>query len=308
MFRARSYLFTPKRAAPKAATQSSAPNNRATLRLVPFAAATTTVLLAGVAPAARAVTLELLTNGDFESATQFAGWTRATDNENPALPGAGNFFIDAPGTGTPVSNSPTDTNLLTPGGGSQFAVSDAAFAPGAAGARVLYQSFLVPASTGATVTISFQWFINNIGGADAPTSGDNNGALDWRSANPTQLVRVDLLRDNPVSPFSTTTVASGGDLIRSVFTHPQRNAGGSNPWEAQAPVNVTANVVPGQRYVLRFGEVDNRQPLNFGIDNVSVTFNGTVIVPEPGTLGLLIPVLPAAVGLFLARRRRRRRI
>ncbi len=288
------YLSVLKRPAPPGAAE------RRCLFAVAAVAAVAASASMGAAPA-RAVTFELLTNGNFESTTDFAGWTRATDNENPALSTPGNFFIDAPGTTTPVSGNATDANLLTGGGGNKYAVTDGPYVQGGAGGRVLYQAFTVPVSTLTSLTFSFQFFINNFGGADTPT-GD--GTLNWRQTNTTELVRVDLLRANPSSPFSVTT-GTGGDVIRSLFTQPIRNADQANGWEAPASVNLTSFVTPGQTYILRFGEVDNRSPLNFGVDNVSMTFNGTIIAPEPGTFALLVPVLPAA-GLILARRRQKK--
>lgn len=62
----------------------------------------------------------------------------------------------------------------------------------------------------------------------------------------------------------------------------------------------------GGWFDLRFAEVDNRGPINLGVDNVSVVFAVAAVteVPEPGTLALL---LAGVVVLPVGRRRRRRR-
>ena len=80
-----------------------------TILVKALAVVVTSASLAGAAP------IELVTNGDFETGS-FTGWT-VTDQAG----GSGNWFIDTPGSSTPMNGLPTAAN---PAGGSFYAVTD----------------------------------------------------------------------------------------------------------------------------------------------------------------------------------------
>ena len=90
---------------------------------------------------------QLIANGDFETGT-FANWTVVDQ-----VGGSGSFFIDTPGTTTPVRSFATAAN---PSGGSFYAVSD----QGGPGCHVLLQSFTI-APGASNVQLTFQMFVNN---------------------------------------------------------------------------------------------------------------------------------------------------
>jgi len=266
--------------------------------------------------------VELITNGNFETGT-FAGWTTLLQSGSN-----GGFFLDVPGSSTPETNGAgqtyqpfaTDQNNNSLGellGGNFYAVSTSAMP----GTRVLYQAFTVPLGTITSVTLRYNYFVGN---PVAPaTTGD--GVLDYTSdpiLNIRHFARVDLLRGNPTNLFSTTTVANGGDLIRNFFQGGgvdnfvdewkwQNNQNVDNtantPGNPPAGLNITANVQAGQTYVLRFAEVSNQNPLNFGVDNVSIDFQGAIALPEPGTLPLMGLAAPGIALLAVRRHRRRSR-
>lgn len=104
----------------------------------------------------------------------FTGWSVANE-----AGGSGNFFVDTPGTTTPLSGYGTVAN---PGGGSFYAVSDQT----GWGTHVLYQSFTVPASFTA-LTLTFQMFVN-----DWDAGPIVNPAELTYTAGPNQHGRVDM--------------------------------------------------------------------------------------------------------------------
>lgn len=201
--------------------------------------------------------IQLLSNGDFEAGT-FAGWTVTN-----LAGGSGDWFIDTPGTTSPVSGYATAAN---PSGGSFYAVTDQ---PGP-GTHALTQSFAVPAGA-SSVVLSFQMFANDQSG-QAPII---NPAGLTHAAGPNQHVRVDLL-SGLATPFDT-----GSGVLANFFLGDDTGAN-PNPYTSYV-FDITALVAGGGTFQIRFAEVDNQFFYQMGVDNVSVL----ATVPEPATLALI---------------------
>ncbi len=254
------------------------------------------VALCGSVGVANAQTFSLLTNGNFETGT-FAGWTRANVRDASDVNTTRNFYIDTPGTTTPENNTntPPPPSTITPfatagnaSGGNFYAVSTSE----APGQSALIQNFVVPDAANLNVTLTFQMFVNDQSGFGGVV--DSSG-LDYTTGGAfrdNQHARVDILSSTS-SEFTTMP----GDVVRNFYL-------GADGVNLPAPYvtytfDITANVVRGATYRLRFAEVDNLSALNVGVDNVAVT---AVVVPEPGAgmLGLMGLVLG---GYGLVRRR-----
>ncbi|WP_425397919.1 PEP-CTERM sorting domain-containing protein [Aeoliella sp.] len=215
---------------------------------------------------------ELILDGDFEGQLAVDGipaaapWTTFTQLGSSQQ----NFYIDTPGTSTPISSRPT---VATPANGQRYAVTDQT----GAGATALLQTFTVPAGTTA-LNLSFDLFVNDSdGGPIVDASGldhTSNG-----TGAPNQHARVDILTATS-APLST----AAADVVFNVvppFVDPQAtNPNSFTSYDMSLPL-----LAPGT-YQLRFAEVDNRNYFNLGVDNVSLT-----AIPEPATL------LTAALGL-----------
>lgn len=198
-------------------------------------------------------TLELAQNGDCEFGT-FFGWSTTAA-------GSGGFSLSTPGTPTPLSGLGTAGNAS---GGAFYAVSDE-IGPGT---HALARSFTVPANASA-VNLSFRMFVNNwnttSGTIVDPIGLDHTGP-------PNQHARVDLL--NPgFPPFDT----SGAAVIDNLYLGADPVLGGVNPYTTYS-FDITADVVPGLSYVLRFAATGNQFFLNLGVDNLSIT--ATIPPPE----------------------------
>jgi len=201
--------------------------------------------------------VQLLSNGDFETGT-FSGWTVSN-----LAGGSGDWFIDTPGTTSPLSGYATAAN---PTGGSFYAVTDQ-FGPGT---HALTQSIAVPAGA-SSVVLSFQMFANDQSG-QAPII---NPAGLTHLAGPNQHVRVDLL-SGLATPFDT-----GAGVLANFFLG---DDAGTNPNPYTSYVfDITALVAGGGTFQIRFAEVDNQFFYQMGVDNVSVL----ATVPEPATLALI---------------------
>lgn len=228
-------------------------------------------LLAATIMAANSAQATLLTNGDFETGG-FAGWTVTN-----LVGGSGNWFIDSPGTTTPMSNFATAANTL---GGSFYAVTDQ-IGPGT---HALTQSFTV-APNALSVIFSFQMFTNDQSGS-APIV---NAAGLTHTAGPNQHVRVDLLS-------STATAFDTGAGVLANFFLGDDAGSNPNPYTSYS-FDISALVAGGGTFQVRFAEVDNQLFYHAGVDNVAITAQ----IPEPATLALLGLGL---TGLAISRRRK----
>lgn len=216
---------------------------------------------------------ELITNGGFESA--LVGWS--TVNQ---LGSEGTFFVQ---TGT---QSPVNMFTVPAPQGTQAAMSDAA----GPGSHVLYQDFLVPtlAPSLPGMFLSFNVYVNNDHGAPNFFTPAN---LDFSTPTLNQQARVDIMKSS-ADPFSVDSADILQNLYRTSTTDPL----------VSGYTNLTFNLTSllqanqGQTLRLRFAEVDNVAPFNFGVDSVSIND-----IPEPSTIMLTLSGLLGTV--FLRRRR-----
>jgi len=217
--------------------------------------------------------IELISNGNFETGN-FSGWTI------PSFPGAdtnsGNWFIDTPGTQTPLSGYSTAGNAT---GGSFCAVTDQTWFS----THALSQTFTVPGAA-SSVVLSFKMFVNDYHGSSIvdPIGLDHTGPAN-------QHARVDIL-SSAAPPFDT-----GAGVLANYYLGVDAGTD-PNPYTIYT-FNITALVGGGGTYTLRFAQVDNQNNLNLGVDNVSINF---IPIPEPSALTL--PVF-GAISMLLARRR-----
>ena len=209
---------------------------------------------------------ELLTNGDFETGT-FDSWT-VDDQEG----GSGSFFIDVPGSNTPLTSPARQIGFVTTPGsevnGAFYTVSDQ-LDPGT---HALSQRFTVPVPQGTTiVTLSFDMFVN-----DQSQQGPiiNPGGLDFFEESPppeleNQHARVDILT-GAATPFDT-----GAGVLGNFYLGVDDSEFGSglgiipNPFTSYQ-FDITALVGAGGTFQVRFAEVDNLGSFHQGVDNVSV--------------------------------------
>ena len=187
----------------------------------------------------------LLVNGDFETGT-YAGW-----NVFDQAGGSGTWFLDTPGTTSPLAGFATAPNGA---GGNFYAVTDQT----GPGCHVLLQSFTL--ASGGLVNLSWQMFVNSQDGSFNP------GDLNYNTV-PSEYGRVDLLT-GAAAPFST----AGVDVLNTFYAGNDPQGSNPNPY---APYSFNVNL-PAGTYQIRFAEVDNQSFFNMGVDNVSVNE-----VPEP---------------------------
>lgn len=216
--------------------------------------------------------LEVIVNGGFETGN-FAGWGAL------AQPGSsGNLFVVGPGF-TPLSGHPS----VGPAAGNFYALSDQT----GPGAYVLFQTFVVPANL-PKVTLSFDMFDNdwNWGPIVHPSGFDYTSG---GTGQPNQHSRVDILLPGG-NPFSNVLVLANYYLgVDPQVLNP-------NPYTHYS-FDITNLVAGGGAFDLRFGEVDNQNWHNLGVDNVSVN-----AVPIPPTVWLFGSSLVGLIGLRRFRR------
>jgi len=223
--------------------------------------------LAAASATGSANTVELITNGGFETGT-FAGWTVSdfvvVDEIITVDSRKGTWFAYDTSSTTPLSGRAT----LGPAAGSFYAVSDQAVS----GAHILEQTFTVPVDAGS-ILLSFDMFINDWSDKGPIMDG---GLDDTLGSN--QYAPVDLMT-SVAGPLST----SAADIVANrvgpaVDTNAAPNAYTSYVFDPTGLVN------NGATYKLRFAEADSQFFLNQGVDNVSIL---TQQIPKPGTCTLL---------------------
>lgn len=229
-----------------------------------------TLALLGSAASVSAAPVQLIGNGDFETG-DFSGW--AVNNRGDS---AGTWFIDTPGSDTPISENSTANN---PAGGAFYAVSDMF----SSGTHALIQDFTVP--FGATsVRLTFQMFVNDWSGLGPIV---DPAGLD-HMAFPNQHARVDILAAD-AGDFDTQD-----GVVTSLYLGVDE---GVNPNDYTSyDFDLTSFLIPGEIYRLRFGQVQTEFHLNVGVDNVSIIADAAA-VPEPAALGLLGMGLLGMAGL-----------
>jgi len=240
-------------------------------------------LAAGATTALALIALPLhaapILNGDFESG--LSNWTVAD-----LVGSAGSFTLQS-GLSSPVTGTP----VPAPPGGSNAAMTDAE----AGGSHALYQDFTQATAVGSA-RLSFDLFVGNSADAfhlpDAPT-------LDWATSVLNQQARVDLLLGTG-DPFSLAPEDLLANLFLTGLTDPL--VSGYNHIEVDITALLNAHL--NQSLRLRFAEVDNVSPFQFGVDNVVLDIGDPAEVPEPASLMLLLGGLAAALS---SRRMLRRR-
>ena len=235
-------------------------------RLAPTVLLTTLICLSGKSLRA----IELISNGNFETGN-FSGWTI------PSFPSgdtnSGNWFVDTPGTTTPLSGHTTAGNAS---GGNFYAVTDQTWAS----THALSQTFTVPGAA-SSVILSFRMFANDYHGSSIvdPIGLDHTGPAN-------QHARVDILSSTAL-PFET-----GAGVLANYFLGVDAGTD-PNPYTTYS-FNITALVGGVGTYTLRFAQTDNQNYLNLGVDNVSINFTP---IPEPSSLSLLTFTLAGVFGL-----------
>lgn len=227
---------------------------------------------------ASAFAQQLIQNGDFETGA-LGPWSVFDLN---ATGNTGSFYLDAPGTTTPVSSQST---LGSPANGQFYAVSD----QNGWGTHALIQSFTVP-SDASTVLLQFDMFVNDYDSGPIV----NPAGLDF-TAGPNQHARVDILTAG-AGAFDTTPAG----VVQNLYTGVDP---GSDPNAFKTYVfNLTGVVTPGETYQLRFAEVDNQLYLNQGVDNVSIYARTSGTVPDGGSTLMLLSGCMGLVAMFRARK------
>jgi hypothetical protein len=207
---------------------------------------------------------ELITNGGFEAGGgSFIGWTHL-NQVGSFVPG--DWFIQS-GTTSPVNGFP----VPSPPDPTHAAMTDSQ----GFGSHVLFQNFLVPVEV-TSATLSFDRFIHSIaGGFDSPPSLDYNIMFN-------QQARVDILIGSPSSEFSVLP----GDVLANVFQTQPGDPIVSGYTLQTTNLTSLLQAHQGETLQLRFAEVDNRMPLEFGVDAVSLSVPAAA-VPEPSSLVLV---------------------
>lgn len=213
-----------------------------------------------------------IANGGFESG--FSGWTRVNQ-----LGSDGTFFLQS-GTSSPVTGFP----VPAPPQGVSAAMTD----QGAGGSHVLYQDFLASAGS---ATLSFSLYVGNRAEAFFVP-----GHLDWATAELNQQARVDIVKVG-AGAFST----AAGDVLLSLFSTKLGDPLESGYTTYSFDLTSFLGLHTGEVLRLRFAEVDNVAPFQFGVDNVR--FDSLAAVPEPESALLLGIGLAALLGRLSRRQR-----
>jgi MYXO-CTERM domain-containing protein len=241
----------------------------------------TIVACVAAATATPAAAASLIVNGGFEAG--LTGWTRADQ-----LGSDGTFFVQS-GTTSPVSGF----TVPAPPQGTQAAMTDSQ----GPGSHVLYQSIAIAAPV-PTATLSFDLFIGNraTDPFGAPFPFQTPSTLDFATALLNQQARVDILAAG-ADPFSVALA----DVLLNVFQTLAADPPVSGYTHFSFDVTGLVNANVGGSLLLRFAEVDNVGPFQFGVDNVSLETGPAQTVDEPSTAALLATL---AAALLVGVRRR----
>jgi hypothetical protein len=174
------------------------------------------------------------------------------------------WFI-SPGTATPLGGNPT----VGPASGTRYAIGDDSFGPET---FALFQTFTNPLTT-ITATLSFDIFVNDVFG-----TGNQFGEADLLTGGANPITGV------PIAIFYNA------DTFQS-------DPGTPNPY-VHISLDITADLIPGQTYKIRFLDSSSTGPLNVGVDNVSLVTN----TPEPNLVAIPMAFL---AGIIVYRVRRK---
>ena len=238
-------------------------------------------LILGVAVAALAVATSgparsaAIANGGFEAG--FSGWTRSNQ-----IGSEGSFNLQS-GTTSPILGDP----VPAPPQGNVAAMTDSQ----GPGSHLLYQDFLV---AGPASLLSFDLFIGNRSNLfSTPASLDFAVTSQIGAQTLNQQARVDIVRA-AADPFSV----AAADILQSLYLTQVGDPLVRGYFSVTRDLSVFFGAHGGETLRLRFAEVDNVAPFQFGVDNVRFAAPG--VVPEPPLWVLLASALAA---LLLARRR-----
>ena len=226
----------------------------------------------GVTPAYAAI----ITNGSFESG--LTGWIIVNQ-----AGGEGSFSIQS-GTTSPV----TGEIVPAPQTGLTAAMSDA----GGPGSHVLYQDFVVPAFGPGESGFAFQasLFVGNRADRFALPNSLQFDVLGSGTAGFNQRARVDITLAGATSPFTL----AANEVLRNVYETKVGDPLISGYTSINADLTSILAGRTGQTLRLRFAEVDNLGPFQFGVDNVDIS-----AVPEPSSAVLMLLACLMAMGRFV---------
>lgn len=193
----------------------------------------------------------------FETGTH-EGWTVTNG-------GSGDFAIMS-GTSSPLSNHLVEA----PPAGTYAAMTDQ-FGPGR---HILHRDFVVPDS--GTTTFSALVYVRNWAAVDYTI--DPVLGLDYQpETTPNQHMRIDV-----VDPNAAVDDVSASAVLTNLFI---TNPGDPNPWSYHL-VTGDLTAFAGQTVRIRFGEVDNQNFFNGGVDEIRVSNTHTppTAVPAPPAL------------------------
>jgi hypothetical protein len=220
---------------------------------------------AGLAIEANSSLGAIITNGGFESA--LTGWTIANQ-----AGGEGSFSIQN-GTVSPMLGQ----SVPAPPSGLAAAMSDA----GGPGSHVLYQDFIVPTLAPGEDRFVFRASIF-VGNRADRFAIPNSLQFDLPAAGAAgfnQRARIDITLAGATNPFTL----AANEVLRNVF---ETNVGDplvSGYTTLNADLTAALAGRTGQTLRLRFAEVDNLGPFQFGVDNVDIS-----AVPEPSSVVLVL--------------------
>jgi hypothetical protein len=214
---------------------------------------------------------QLITNGGFEPG--FSSWTLANQT------GSDGSWAQQSGTTSPVNGF----SVPAPTGGTNAAMTDSQ----GPGTHILYQDFVVPLTL-SVASLQFDLYINNHASAFF-----SPGTLDFSTPTLNQQVRVDVITTT-ADPFSVAVA----DVLLNVFQTQPANPLVSGYSTIVADLTSLLLAHPGETLRLRFAEVDNVNFFNAGVDQVSL-----LVVPEPGSLSMMLDGL-LLLGALLVRQRR----